>query len=132
FVAIVALAALRDTPDTRITSGAAITLRRLGGDLKQAWLHPGTRLGLWTHFTTQFTGTVFALMWGFPFLIAGEGVTRQAASALLTVYVLTGMAAGPLIGVLVQRHPLRRSWLVLGVVTAHPARWGLGPLWPGP
>ena len=41
------------------------------------------------------------------------------------------MAAGPLIGVLVQRHPLRRSWLVLGVVAANATGWGLVLLWPG-
>jgi MFS family permease len=131
FAGVLALVALHDTPQRRISSGPAITARRLGSDLKHAWLHPGTRLGLWTHFTTQFTGTVFALMWGFPFLIAGEGVSRQSASALLTVYVLTGMAAGPLIGVLVQRHPLRRSWLALGVVGANATGWALVLLWPG-
>src|SRR3954470_18691412 len=63
-VAVLALVALRDSPDARISSGETITPRQLGADLKNAWLHPGTRLGLWTHFTTQFTGTVFALMWG--------------------------------------------------------------------
>jgi sugar phosphate permease len=131
FVGVLAMVALHDTPQRRVISGPAITARRLGSDLKHAWLHPGTRLGLWTHFTTQFTGTVFALMWGFPFLIAGEGVTREAASVLLTVYVLTGMAAGPLIGVLVQRHPLRRSWLALGVVGTNAVGWGLVLLWPG-
>ena len=131
FVGIVAAVALRDTPHARISSGAAITLRKLGSDLKHAWLHPGTRLGLWTHFTTQFTGTVFALMWGFPFLIAGQGVSRATASALLTVFVLTGMAAGPVIGVLVQRHPLRSSWLVLGVVTVNAVAWGVVLAWPG-
>jgi sugar phosphate permease len=131
FVAIVALVALRDTPQRRINSGPAITLGRLGRDLSGAWRHPGTRLGVWSHFTTQFTGTVFALMWGFPFLIAGEGLPRERASALLTVYVLVGMAAGPLIGVLVQRHPMRRSWLVLGVVGAIAAGWGLVITWPG-
>lgn len=131
FVTMVALAALRDTPDRRILAGPAITLRQLGTDLSGAWRHPGTRLGLWSHFTTQFTGTVFALMWGFPFLIAGEGLPRATASALLTVYVLVGMAAGPLIGVLVQRHPLRRSWLVLGVVAANVAGWTLVLAWPG-
>jgi len=131
FVAVLTLAALRDTPERRISSGPAITLDRLGADLKHAWLHPGTRLGLWSHFTTQFTGTVFALMWGYPFLIAGEGVSREVASMLLTVYVLTAMAAGPVIGVLVQRHPLRRSWLVLGVVGANAAGWALVLLWPG-
>jgi MFS family permease len=131
FVAILALVALHDTPQRRFASGAAITMRQLGSDLKHAWRTPGTRLGLWSHFTTQFTGTVFALMWGFPFLIAGEGVTRETASVLLTVFVLTGMAAGPLMGVLVQRHPLRRSWLVLGVVSVNATGWGLVLLWPG-
>jgi len=131
FVAVLALAALHDTPERRINSGAAVTAQQLGSDLKQAWLHPGTRLGLWTHFTTQFTGTVFALMWGFPFLIAGEGVSRATASTLLTVFVLTSMAAGPLFGVLVQRHPLRRSWLVLGVVAVNAVGWGVVLAWPG-
>ncbi|MEV6846705.1 MFS transporter [Actinoplanes sp. NPDC051411] len=131
FVAIVAFAAVRDTPERRISSGPAVTLGRLGRDLRDAWRHPGTRLGLWTHFTTQFTGTVFALMWGFPFLIAGEGLRRETASTLLTLFVLVGMAAGPLIGMLVQRHPLRRSWLVLGVISANALGWGLVLAWPG-
>jgi sugar phosphate permease len=131
FVAFLALIALRDTPRARMSSGAPITLRRLGTDLGGAWLHPGTRLGLWSHFTTQFTGTVFALMWGFPFLIAGEGVDRETASSLLALYVLVGMAAGPLTGVLVQRHPMRRSWLVLGVVAVNAVGWGLVLAWPG-
>ena len=47
------------------------------------------------------------------------------------MFVLTGMAAGPLIGVLVQRHPLRRSWLVLGVVTTNAVGWGPVLAWPG-
>ena len=131
FIAIVALAALRDTPRQRISTGPAISLRLLGTDLREAWRHPGTRLGLWSHFTTQFAGTVFALMWGYPFLIAGEGLPRATASELLTVFVLTGMAAGPIIGMLVQRHPLRRSWLVLGVIGTNAVGWGLVIAWPG-
>jgi MFS family permease len=129
--AILALVALRDTPDRRISSGAAITARQLGSDLASAWRHPGTRMGLWTHFSTQFTGTVFALMWGFPFLIAGEGLRRETASELLTLFVLVAMAVGPVVGVLVQRHPLRRSWLVLGVITVNALGWGLVLAWPG-
>ena len=131
FVAIVAQVALHDTPQRRVNSGEAVTLRQLGRDLAGAWRHPGTRLGLWTHFTAQFPGTVFALVWGYPFLLAGEGVSRGTASALLTLFVLTGMAAGPLVGVLVQRHPLRRSWLVLGVIGANALGWGLVIAWPG-
>jgi sugar phosphate permease len=131
FVAILAAVALRDSPDRRIVSGEAATARRLRADLVTAWLHPGTRLGLWTHFTSQFPGTVFALVWGYPFLVAGEGLSRSAASALLTLFVVSGMAAGPLIGVLAQRHPLRRSWLVLGVVSANALGWAAVIAWPG-
>ncbi|MEU7904449.1 MFS transporter [Actinoplanes sp. NPDC049118] len=131
FVAIVALVALHDTPDRRVNSGEAISVGQLGHDLVGAWRHPGTRLGLWSHFTTQFPGTVFALIWGYPFLLAGEGLSRGEASALLTLFVLTGMAAGPVVGVLVQRHPLRRSWLVLGVIGANAFGWGLIIAWPG-
>ncbi len=131
FVAIVTMVALRDTPQRRVSSGEALTIRQLGSDLAGAWRHPGTRLGLWTHFTSQFPGTVFALIWGYPFLVAGEGVSRGTASALLTLFVLTGMAAGPVVGVLVQRHPLRRSWLVLGVIGANALGWGLVIAWPG-
>ncbi|GAA0805098.1 MFS transporter [Spirilliplanes yamanashiensis] len=130
-VAAAAAAALRDTPQRRVSSGEAVSLRQLGGDLSSAWRHPGTRLGLWTHFTTQFPGTVFALMWGFPFLVAGQGLSRATAGALLTLFVLTGIAAGPVIGVLVQRHPMRRSWLVLGVIAANAAGWALVLAWPG-
>lgn len=131
FIAIVALATLRDTPERRINSGAAMSWARLGTDLGSSWRHPGTRLGLWAHFTTQFTGTVFALMWGVPFLVAGEGLSQSTAGVLLTVFVLTGMAAGPVLGLLTQRHPLRRSWLVLGIVAINMTAWATVIAWPG-
>jgi MFS family permease len=129
-VGALALATLQDAPAGRTT-----TLRREGrglvADLVSAWRHPGTRLGLWTHFTTQFPGTVFALMWGFPFLVSGEGVSASTAGAFLTGFVLVGVVAGPVLGVLVERHPLRRSWLVLGIVAANAAAWTLVLIWPG-
>ncbi|MEV4278356.1 MFS transporter [Actinoplanes xinjiangensis] len=130
FVAIVVLAALRDTPEQRI-SGAPVSWQQLGTDLGSSWRHPGTRLGLWAHFTTQFTGTVFALMWGVPFLVAGQGLSRATAGALLTVFVVTGMLAGPVLGLLTQRHPLRRSWLVLGIVAINMTAWAVVIAWPG-
>ena len=37
------------------------------------WGNPGTRLGMWSHFTSQFSATVFALLWGYPFLVRGRG-----------------------------------------------------------
>jgi MFS family permease len=130
FVALVVLATLRDTPEQRV-SGASVSWQRLGTDLGSSWRHPGTRLGLWAHFTTQFTGTVFALMWGVPFLVAGQGLSRATAGVLLTVFVVTGMLAGPFLGMLTQRHPLRRSWLVLGIVAINMTAWAVVIAWPG-
>ncbi|WP_380166971.1 nitrate/nitrite transporter [Jannaschia sp. R86511] len=129
-VAVLALAVVRNHPDPAVgptRTGA----RDLVADLVTAWRHPGTRLGLWTHFTTQFPGTAFALLWGFPFLVAGQGVAPATASALLTLFVLAGVATGPWLGVLVQRHPFRRSWLVLGVIGVNVAGWTLVLAWPG-
>ena len=40
--------------------------------IRAAWSHPGTRLAFWSHFTTPFAGTAFIMLWGIPFLTAGE------------------------------------------------------------
>ena len=130
-VGVLAMALIRNHPDPLLRPDER-SARDVLGDLVVAWRHPGTRLGLWTHFTTQFSGTAFALLWGFPFLVTGEGVRASTASALLTVFVLAGMVSGPVLGVLVQRHPFRRSWLVLGIVAVNAAGWTLVIAWPGP
>jgi MFS family permease len=128
---VVVLLLVQDSPTGPISRHDAPTWAIVGADLRRAWAHPGTRLGLWTHFTTQFSGTVFALLWGFPFLVSGEAVSRGTASALLTVFVLGGMVTAPFLGVLVERHPLRRSWLVLAVVGVNAAMWTVVLAWPG-
>ena len=131
-VGVLALAILRDAPPGTPRRTGSVSARALRADLVTAWLHPGTRLGLWTHFTTQFSGTVFALLWGFPFLVSGEGLSSGTASALLTVFVLSGMVAAPVFGILVDRHPLRRSWLVLGITGATAGVWAVVLALPGP
>jgi MFS family permease len=131
-VGILVLVLVRDSPAGPLRRHDALTLAQAGHDLRSAWLHPGTRLGLWTHFTTQFPGTVFALLWGFPFLVSGEGLDPATASALFILLVLVGAAAAPFVGVLVERHPLRRSWLVLTIVALNAGAWTAVLAWPGP
>jgi len=131
FAGVLVLVVVRDSPSSSPRPHGAPTLAQVSADLASAWRHPGTRLGLWTHFTTQFSGTVFALLWGFPFLVSGESLDRTTASALVTVFVVAGMIAAPFIGVVVERHPLRRSWVVLGVVTVNILAWTVVLAWPG-
>jgi MFS family permease len=131
-MAVLVVALVRDAPSASPRRHDAPTPAKLWRDLRSAWRHPGTRLGVWTHVSTQFSGTVFALLWGFPYLVTGEGRSPRTASTLLTVFVLAGMVTGPFVGVLVARHPLRRSWLVLAVMAGCVAAWTTVLLWPGP
>jgi sugar phosphate permease len=101
------------------------------GHLRQSLRRPGTQLGFWSHFVTQSSGTVFSLLWGFPLLTEGLGYSREVASVLLTAIVATGFVAGPAIGILSARFPMRRSNLVLGIVAALGIVWAVVLVWPG-
>jgi MFS family permease len=104
---------------------------------RESWGHPATRLAFWSHFATPFSGTAFILLWGFPFLTIGQGLSPAMASLIFTVYVVFGMIAGPVIGALSSRHPMRRSkLLVLPIIAIQVVAWliviavpGPAPLW---
>jgi MFS family permease len=91
---------------------------------------PGTQLGFWSHYVTQSSGTVFSLLWGVP-MLRGLGYSPTEAAAFLTVIVVVGFVAGPVLGLLCARFPMRRSNLVLGIVTALGVVWTAVLLWPG-
>lgn len=130
-VFVLVLAFLRDAPPGVAPPRSALGAARVRAQLVSAYRHPGTRLGLWTHFTVQFSGTAFALLWGFPFLVSGQGRSAGEASVLLTLFVLVAMAFAPMLGHLVAIHPLRRSWLVLAILAATVGAWTLVLGWPG-
>ncbi|WP_333766557.1 MFS transporter [Streptomyces sp. IBSBF 2435] len=96
-----------------------------------SWAEPGTRLGMWTHFTTQFSGMVFLLLWGLPYLVEDQGLSRGTAGSLLTLVVLANMVFGTLFGQLISRHHGARMPLTLGVIAATAAIWAVVLGWPG-
>jgi sugar phosphate permease len=122
---------VRDRPSAAVEAPRPASwrasLRQLGVSLKR----PGTQLGFWSHFCTQSSGTVFSLMWGFPFMVFGLGYSPTLASGLLIVIVGAGIVFGPILGILTARHPLRRSNVVLGIVTTLGIAWTVVLLWPG-
>jgi len=128
---LVVIAALQDAPAGVAVTERVVDLAEVRAQLRAAWGEPGTRIGLWTHFVTQFSGTVFALLWGFPFLVRGEGLAPATAGTLLMVMVFVAMAVGPLLGRLTQLWPLRRSALTLSIVGATAVLWSLVLAWPG-
>ncbi|CAN5485345.1 MFS transporter [soil metagenome] len=123
---------VRDAPEGRRISGAPLSMPAVRASLTASWAHPGTRLGFWMHFTTQFSATALALLWGYPFLVQGEGRSETTAGVLLTLIVVAFIYSGPLLGTLVSRYPWHRSSMVLVIVAAIVAVWTAVLLWPGP
>jgi len=84
---------------------------------------PGVRLGFWSHFLGPFSANTVALLWGFPYFTTAQGRSSAEASLLLTSMVIASVTVAPVIGTLTGRHPLRRSWLVLGGAVVVALTW---------
>ncbi|MFY2788923.1 MFS transporter [Rhodococcus sp. MALMAid1271] len=131
---VLVLAFVRDRPD-----GGAVTaepqsasLRNTLASIAAVWRRPGTRLGFFSHMGTQFSITVFALLWGVPYLTSAQGLSASTAGALLTVSVLSAVASGIVLGLLTGRYPMRRSWLVLAIMISNATMWAIVLALPGP
>jgi MFS family permease len=131
-VATVVATAVRERPvHAAVAAAPAQSLAEVVRGLRETWAEPGTRLGLWTHFVTQFPSMAFGLLWGYPFLVTAQGLSPQAAGLLLTVLTMSFMCFGPVLGHLVSRFPLRRSRMVIGIVVATAIAWTAVLAWPG-
>ena len=126
---------VKDSPYRR-RDVVRIKLRALGRSLRTVWGNPGTRLGMWSHFTSQFSVTVFSMLWGFPFLVRGQGLSTTTASTLMMVMTGWVVVSGLVLGALTARYPFYRSYLVLAVVAAMSLCWGVvllrstpAPMW---
>ena len=145
-VLVVVLLFLRDTPDSPARAplfGSGATPATAGGtgapprqpllpQIKDAWREPGTRLGLWVHFTTAFPASAFLLLWGMPFLMEGQGESRATAAGLLSLIIVVSMGFALLFGQLMSRRPSVRNPLVFTVVLSTGGMWAAVLAWPGP
>ncbi|WP_380277560.1 nitrate/nitrite transporter [Kitasatospora purpeofusca] len=134
-IAVFALVALflREAPDGPAEAVAPAAQPRPGiaRQVRETWREPGTRLGLWIHFTTQFPGNAFGLLWGLPYLVEAQGMTRAAAGGLLTLLVLSNMSFGFLFGRVLSRTARARMPIVLTVIGATALLWAVALAWPG-
>lgn len=128
-VALVAV--VHDSPARRIHNGPPLIASEVVPVIKDAWGDTGTKLGFWTHFTSQFSATVLGLLWGYPFFVVGQGASPTTAALLLTALTLSAMCAGPCIAWLVANRPFHRSTMVLVIVAAMATMWAVVLLWPG-
>lgn len=133
---VLTLLVVKNAPDGVTATAEAMSVRETLTSVKTVWLRPGTRLGFFTHMGTQFSITVFALMWGLPYLTEAQGLSPAGAGALLSLSVVVAIASGVLIGIVTGRWPHRRSRLVLVIIASNALAWtavlllrGPAPLW---
>lgn len=103
---------------------------------KQNIADPVTRKAFWVHFTMQSSGSMFILLWGYPFMIQGEGLSRPLASSLLASFVFIGFFVGPVLSYLCIKWPQRRHLIVTTLYSLMALSWllifltpGKNPLW---
>jgi MFS family permease len=129
---------LKDHPEGReppLVHGAAAA--RLRCQIAHSWREPGTRLGAWVHFTTQFPSVVFLLLWGMPFLVEAQHLSRETAAVLMTLVIASNMVLGLVYGQIIARHPCARTPLALATIGASALLWAVSvhhlgdraPLW---
>ncbi len=123
---------VKNAPEGHVVTAEAMTVRQTLHSVKTVWLRPGTRLGFFTHMGTQFSVTVFALMWGVPYLTVAQGLSAAAAGTLLTLSVVAAISSGVLVGIFTGRHPQRRSRLVLAIIASNALVWTVVLALPGP
>ena len=90
------------------------------------------KAAFWTHFLTQSSGNVFALLWGVPFLVEANGKSPAFASGMLTLFVITNAAMGPVVGFFTARYQAHRHVLVFTSGGLILAVWALVLLFPSP
>ena len=112
-----------NAPPGLVSEDPVTDLRATLTSIKTVWMRPGTRLGFFSHMGTPFSITVFALMWGVPYLTVAQNVSRAGAGTLLTISVAATIVSGILIGIITGRHPHRRSWVVLVIIAGNALAW---------
>lgn len=129
---VLAVSVIRNAPPGLEVVAAPAGLREVGTQIHAVWRRHGTRLGFFTHMGTQFSMTTFALLWGVPYLRSAQGLSAAEAGSLLTLSVISAIVAGPIIGILSGRFPMRRSYLVLAIMISNAAMWTVVLALPGP
>lgn len=117
---------------------AAMSIRKSVSLLVENIRFSGTRMCFWIMFVSQSSGTVFALFWGVPFLIKGQGQNSTFASTMLFAQFAIALIGGVILGwISVHRSNWRvrifltvgfaqvASWVVLGLLPGKAPTWAL-------
>src|SRR3954463_9660622 len=81
--------------------------------LRSAWSQRRTRLGFWAHFGLMTPFVTMTALWGYPWLVEAQGLSKQTAATWLALSVLALAASAPFVGRLGGRGPAMQVRMAL-------------------
>jgi len=128
----IAVLFIRNEPEHVTHSRSEMTIKKAVAHLAENVKFAGTRMSFWIHFTLQSSGSVFLLLWGVPYLVAGQGQTKEFASSMIILQTALGLLLGYLLGLLAANKPEWRVRFVFVNATLIIAAWVVMACLPGP
>lgn len=128
-VGALVLLVIRDRPDgRRAQTHALLSMRE---SLAEALSHRGPRVGMAAHAVIMVPFTVLGVLWGYPLLEEGYGLSSHTTGVLLTGAMLLPMSLVPFLGRIPGHYPRARKPMGLGLAWTVTLVWLGVVLWPG-
>ncbi|WP_150248706.1 MFS transporter [Nocardiopsis deserti] len=130
-MALLMLVVVRDRPAGAAGRSTVADPISVWAALKEALRSRGPQIGMAHHAAVMAPFTMMMVLWGYPFLVSGLGLSEDTAALTLTALAAGGLWIAPLAGVVIGRNPGVRRWLGLTLSTALSLGWLLLVAWPG-
>jgi MFS family permease len=129
-----ALGVVRDAPvlaAEAATDAEAPAHDHMLDTLRAAWRQRRTRLGFWAHFGLMTPFVTMTALWGYPWLVEAQGVSKATAASWLAFAVVSLAVAAPFVGRLGGRGPYMQVRMALITGTLLVVSWAAVLGWPG-
>lgn len=130
-MALLMLVVVRDRPAGAAGRSTVADPISVWAALKEALRSRGPQIGMAHHAAVMAPFTMMMVLWGYPFLVGGLGLSEDTAALTLTALAAGGLWMAPLAGVVIGRSPGVRRWLGLILSTTLSLGWLLLVAWPG-
>lgn len=124
--------AIKDLPDVdrhaahASESGTAASRRdSLRTRMRTLLRTPVAWQGFFMHYSCLMFQLVFLMMWGFPLMTLGMGLSAQQAGAVLAINTVVTVFSGPLHGLFSARISAVRHWAVVGFSVTIVLTWAV-------
>ncbi|MEA2249189.1 MAG: hypothetical protein QOH46_3718 [Solirubrobacteraceae bacterium] len=126
-LAVAALGVMRDGPRHQAAPAHDAVL----ATLRAAWRERRTRLAFWAHFGLMTPFVTMSALWGYPWLVEGQGVGRDTAATWLAAAVVAMAVAAPIAGRLGGRGPEMQMRIAVVMTSVLAIAWTVVLGWPG-